>query len=279
LDEQPEGGGLKMKWVYRIVSLAAAVIFIIPLIWMLVVSIKLEGMKITSLVDWFTPPYSFSVYHVVITQTKLMNWLWNSLFVAASVTVLTVAIAAMAGFVMSKLPFRYKTFMFFFILAGLLIPGESIIIPLYQVAKDMHILNSYQGLIIPVLASPMAVIVMKSFFDGVPNDFLESVQIDGGGTWRIFTSIMLPLTRPALASMAILTFIGSWNNFLWPFLSVTDDKLFTLPIGIPTLMSQYSKDYVKPMVINTIASIPIIALFLIFERQIVKGVSLSGIKG
>lgn len=268
-----------MKWFYRLISLLAAVVFLAPIVWMLVVSIKKEGMKIITVVDWFTPPYSFAVYDQILNGTKLSNWLLNSVLVAVFVTVLTVIIAAMAGFVLSKVPFRYRAIMFFFILAGLLIPGEAIIIPLYQVAKDMDLLNSYEGLIIPVLASPVAVIVLKSFFDGVPNDLLESVQIDGGGTWRIFTSIMLPLIRPALASMAILTFIGSWNNFLWPFLSITDDNLFTLPMGIPTLMSSYSEDYVKPMVVNTIASLPIMLLFLIFERQIVKGVSLSGIKG
>ncbi|SFB53717.1 multiple sugar transport system permease protein [Cohnella sp. OV330] len=267
------------KWIYRIVSVLFGFLFIAPIVWMLVVSIKKEGMKIVTLVDWFTPPYSFAVYDDILSGTKLSNWMFNSFFVAICVTLFTVAFAAMAGFVMSKLPFRYKSAMFFLVLSGLLIPGEAIIIPLYQVAKDMSLLNSYQGLIIPALASPVAVIVLKSFFDGVPNDLLESVQIDGGGTWRIFTQIMLPLNRPALASMAILTFIGSWNNFLWPFLSVTDDNLFTLPMGIPTLMSQYSEDYVKPMVVNTISSIPIILLFIIFERQIIKGVSLSGIKG
>ncbi|MBO7747966.1 carbohydrate ABC transporter permease [Paenibacillus sp. MWE-103] len=268
-----------MKNVYRILSLLVALVFVAPVVWMLVVSIKEEGMKIVSVVDWFTPPYSFAVYDQVLSGTKLSNWVLNSFFVAVCVTLLTVVIASMAGFVLAKLPFRYRSFVFFFTLAGLLVPGEAIIIPLYQVAKDMNLLNSYAGLIIPALASPFAVIVLKSFFDGVPNDLLESVQIDGGGTWRIFVSIMLPLTRPALASMAILTFIGSWNNFLWPFLSITDDNLFTLPMGIPTLMSQYSEDYVKPMVVNTIASLPIMLLFLIFERQIVKGVSLSGIKG
>lgn len=268
-----------MKWVYRIVSLIAGIVFLAPIVWMLIVSIKKEGMKITSLVDWFTPPYSFAVYDEILRGTKLTNWIWNSFFVAFCVTFLTVAFAAMAGFVLSKLPFRYKPFIFLLVLSGLIIPGEAIIIPLYQVAKDMSLLNSYQGLIIPALASPVAVIVLKSFFDGVPNELLESVQMDGGGTWRIFTRIILPLNRPALASMAILTFIGSWNNFLWPFLSLTNDKLFTLPMGIPTLMSQYSEDYVKPMVVNTLASIPIIVLFVIFERQIVKGISLSGIKG
>lgn len=268
-----------MKYVYRIISLLFAFVFLAPVVWMLVVSIKEEGMKIITVLDWFTPPYSFAVYDQILSGTKLSNWVLNSFGVAVCVTVLTVIIASMAAFVLSKLPFRYRSFMFFFVLAGLLVPGEAIIIPLYQVAKDMSLLNSYQGLIIPVLASPFAVIVLKSFFDGVPNDLIESVQIDGGGSWRIFRSIMLPLTRPALASMAILTFIGSWNNFLWPFLSITDDNLFTLPMGIPTLMSSYSEDYVKPMVVNTIASLPIMLLFLVFERQIVKGVSLSGIKG
>lgn len=268
-----------MKWLYRIVSISFATVFLIPLIWMLVVSVKKEGMKITSVVDWFTPPYSLAVYNEVITETKLLLWSWNSLFVAAVVTLFTIIIAAMAGFVLSKIPFRYKVFMFLFVLSGLLIPGEATLIPLYQVAKEMGILNSYWGLILPALASPIAIIVLKSFFDGVPNDLLESVQIDGGGTARIFWSFMLPLTRPALASMAILTFIGSWNNFLWPFLSVTDDNLFTLPMGIPTLMDQFTEDYVKPMVINTVASLPIVVVFLIFERQIIKGISLSGIKG
>jgi len=268
-----------MKWLYRLISLLTAFVFTAPLIWMLVVSVKKEGMRIVGLLDWFTPPYSLAVYREVLLETKIINWTFNSLFVAVSVTVLTVIFAALTGFALSKIPFRYRPFIFFFVLAGLLIPGEATIIPLYQVAKDMDILNSYQGLILPALASPVAVIVLKSFFDGVPNELIESVQIDGGGVFRIFTSIMLPLTRPALASMAILTFIGSWNNFLWPFLSVTDDNLFTLPMGIPTLMDQYSEDYVKPMVINTLASIPIILLFIIFERQIVKGISLSGIKG
>lgn len=268
-----------MKNVYRIISLLFALVFLAPVVWMLIVSIKEEGMKIVSVVDWFMPPYSFAVYDQVLNGTKLSNWVLNSFFVAACVTVLTVIIAALAAFVLSKVPFHFRSVFFFFILAGLLVPGEAIIIPLYQVAKGMNLLNSYQGLIIPALASPFAVIVLKSFFDGVPNDLLESMQMDGGGTWRIFGSIMLPLTRPALASMAILTFIGSWNNFLWPFLSITDDNLFTLPMGIPTLMSQYSEDYVKPMVVNTIASLPIMLLFIIFERQIVKGISLSGIKG
>jgi len=268
-----------MKWAFRILSVLTAFFFAIPLIWMLVVSIKEEGMKIITVLDWFAPPYSFEMYGQIISETLVLQWTWNSFLVAGVVTVLTVAISALAAFPMSKIPFRYKALAFFFILSGLLIPGEATIVALYQVVKDMGMLNSYGALIVPVLASPVAVIVLKSFFDGIPNELLESVQIDGGGSWRIFFSIMLPLTRPALASMAILTFIASWNNFLWPFLSISNDQLFTLPIGIPTLLRQQSQDYVMPMAVNTIASVPIFLLFLVFERQIVKGISLSGIKG
>jgi multiple sugar transport system permease protein len=268
-----------MKWLYRFFSLVVAFMFIIPLVWMAVVSIKVEGMSIVSLLDWFKPPYSLEMYQQIIEDTLLLKWIGNSFFIAGCVTILTVIIAAFAAFAMSKIPFRYKFFMFLFILSGLLIPGEAVIIPLYQVVKELGMLNSYEALIIPVLASPVAVIVLKSFFDGVPNDLLESVQIDGGGTWRIFYNIMLPLTQPAIASMAILTFIGSWNNYLWPFLAISDDTMFTLPIGIPTILRQQSGDYVMPMAVNMIASIPIFALFLVFERQIVKGISMSGIKG
>jgi multiple sugar transport system permease protein len=268
-----------MKWFYRLISLAVAFVFIIPLVWMAVVSVKIEGMKITGLLDWFKPPYSFGVYKEIIDETLLLKWIWNSFFIAGCVTFLTVIFAALAAFAMSKIPFRYKAFMFLFILSGLLIPGEAVIIPLYQVVKDLGMLNSYEALIIPVLASPIAVIVLKSFFDGVPNDLLESVQMDGGGVWLVFTNIMLPLTRPALASMAILTFIASWNNYLWPFLAISDDQMFTLPIGIPTILRQLSADYVNPMAVNMIASVPIFILFLVFERQIIKGISISGIKG
>ncbi|UJF34879.1 carbohydrate ABC transporter permease [Paenibacillus hexagrammi] len=208
-----------------------------------------------------------------------MRWMFNSLVVAVVVTALTVILASMSSFALSKIKFRYQRFMYVFILAGLLIPAEAMLIPLYQVVKELHLLDSYQGLILPAAASPFAVIVLKSFFDGVPNELLESAEMDGGGKWKVYYSIVMPLAKPALASIVILTFIAQWNNFLWPFISITSEELFTLPMGIPTLMSQYSEDYVRPMAINAVSSIPVMLAFLLFERQIVKGLSFSGIKG
>lgn len=268
-----------MKRVYSAISILLAVIFLIPLSWMLIVSIKVEGMPIAGALDWYKPPYSTDMYVTIIRDTPLMRWMYNSLIVAVIVTVFTLIINSMAAFALSKVKFRFKKSTFIFILAGLMVPGEATIIALYQTAKELGLLDSYEGLILTAIASPFAVIVLKSFFDGVPNELIESAHMDGSGMFRVFYQIVVPLSKPALASIAILTFIGSWNNFLWPFLSLTSEELFTLPMGIPTLMAQFSKDYVRPMAINAIVSIPMIVVFLIFEKQFVKGLSFTGLKG
>ncbi len=141
-------------------------------------------------------------------------------------------------------------------------------------------LDTYAGLILPMIASPpIGVIILKSFFDSVPHEVMESARIDGCSNWRLFWNIVLPLAKPALAAIAIFTFIGSWNNFLWPFLAIVSEELYTLPVGIPTFNSTYSSSYMLPMTVNAIASIPVIIAFLLFEKQIVKGVSFTGLKG
>ncbi|WP_426452693.1 carbohydrate ABC transporter permease [Paenibacillus sp. S-38] len=268
-----------MRFLRITASLLMALMFLIPISWMLVVSVKDENMKITGALDWYKPPYSFTEYAYIFQETALLRWMANSLIVAVAVTLFTLLAASMSAFALSKIRFRYKRFMYLFILAGLLIPGEAMIIPLYQIVKDLGMLDSYQGLILPAIASPFAVIVLKSFFDAVPNELLESAEMDGGGLARVFFGIVLPLAKPALASIAILTFIGQWNNFLWPFISITSEELFTLPMGIPTLISQYAETYVRPMAINAISSIPLMLIFLLFEKQIVKGLSFTGLKG
>ncbi|MFC0215710.1 carbohydrate ABC transporter permease [Paenibacillus chartarius] len=268
-----------MRIVWTALSLLLAVLFLVPLSWMLVVSIKDETMKIQGVLDWYKPPYTLETYFYVFHETSLLRWMFNSLIVAAAVTILTVLFTSMSAFALSKIRFKLRGFVFVFILAGLMIPGEAMIIPLYQLVKELGMLDSYQGLILPAIASPFAVIVLKSFFDTVPNELIESAEMDGGGLFKIYYSIVLPLAKPALASIAILTFIGQWNNFLWPFISITSEELFTLPMGIPTLLSQYTKDYVRPMAINSISSLPVIIAFLFFEKQIVRGLSFTGIKG
>ncbi|MCH1626006.1 carbohydrate ABC transporter permease [Ferdinandcohnia quinoae] len=263
------------------VSLAfiIAIAFIFPIIWMLFVSIKPEGFSTTEPLAWFLPPYSFENYANIIFDSLIFRWLLNSLVVGVITTFLTLLITSLAAFALSQMKFRYKNLIFIFFLLGLMIPGEATIIPLYEVAKSLGLLDSYAGLILPMIASPLGVIILKSFFDNVPKEVIESAIIDGCSNFKLFYKIVLPLAKPALSAIGIFTFIGSWNNFLWPYLSILSESLYTLPVGLPVFNSTYSQAYVLPMTANAIASIPVIIAFLIFEKQIVKGISLTGIKG
>ncbi|WP_413375042.1 carbohydrate ABC transporter permease [Alkalihalobacillus sp. 1P02AB] len=256
-----------------------AILFILPIIWMLFVSVKPNGFSTTNPLDWFMPPFTFDNYTNLLFESLILRWVFNSFIVALITTILTLIITSLAAFAISQMKFRYKKFIFIFFLLGLMIPGEATIIPLYEIVKNLNMIDTYAGLILPMITSSLGVIILKSFFDGVPKEVVESAIIDGCSSFKLFYKIVLPLAKPALAAIAIFTFIGSWNNFLWPYLSILSEQLYTLPVGIPVFNSTYSQAYVLPMTANAIASIPVIIVFLIFKKQIVKGISFTGIKG
>ncbi|WP_084157486.1 carbohydrate ABC transporter permease [Oceanobacillus manasiensis] len=261
------------------IGLIVAILFVFPIIWMLFVSIKPDGFATTDPLSWFLPPYTFGNYINLLFDSLILRWLLNSLIVAVVTTILTLLLTSLAAYALSQMKFRFKYFIFIFFLLGLMIPGEATIIPLYEVAKSLNLLDSYSGLILPMIASPLGIIILKSFFDGVPKEVVESAIMDGCSHFKIYYKIVLPLSKPALAAIGIFTFIGSWNNFLWPFISILSEELYTLPVGLPVFNSAYTQTYVLPMTANAIASIPLLIAFLLFEKQIVKGISFTGIKG
>lgn len=267
------------RWLKVSIAFLSAIAFLFPIVWMFFVSMKPEGTAASSAIDWFLPPYTFSNYINIIAGSDVFLWIWNSFFVGAVTTLLTLVLTSMAAFAFSKMRFRYRKALYLFFLAGLMVPGEAMIIPLYEIVGSMGLLDTYAGLILPGIAAPLGVIILKSFFDGVPNELIESARLDGCSDFRLYWSIVLPLAKAAVAAVGILTFIGSWNNFLWPYLAIISEALYTLPVGIPMFNSNYSETYILPMTVNAIASLPVIIAFLFFEKQIVKGVSFSGIKG
>lgn len=269
------------KTHYMKVALGAAVAicFIFPVIWMMFVSFKPDGFTTNNPFAWFLPPYTITNYVDLLLDSLILRWLFNSFFVAAVTTFLTLLFTSLAAYAISQMKFRFKNFIYIFFLVGLMVPGEATIVPLYEIARNLNLLDSYSGLILPMIASPLGVIILKSFFDAVPDEIIESGVIDGCNQFRLYFSIVLPLAKPAMASVGIFTFIGSWNNFLWPYISILSETLYTLPIGITVFNDAYTQAYVLPMTANAIASIPVIIIFLVFEKQIVKGISFSGIKG
>lgn len=267
------------RFALTALSIVLMAIILLPVIWMIVVSFKPEGSQITSAFDYFRPPYTIVNYQSVLGSSALPRWVFNSFFVAAIVTVLMVLLCTMAAYALAKLKFRGKNGWYIYFLLGLMVPSEATIVPLFVMSNGMNLLDTYQGLILPALASSMNIIIMRSFFMGIPGELIESATIDGANEFNIFYNVILPLGRTVMVTVAIFTFIGNWNSYLWPYLCAMHEDMFTLPVGIPTFIKQHTVDMTMPMTVNTIASVPILLFFVLFEKQIVKGISLSGIKG
>lgn len=265
--------------VLTALSILIAILFLTPIAWSLACSFKTEGMKITTAFDWFLPPYTFENYPSVIFGSSVSTWLVNSLFNASMSVLLTIVVTSLAAYPIAKLEFKGKSWLFLFFTIGLIVPGEATIVPLFITTNQLGLLDSYAGMILPSVAVSINLIIISAFFKGIPNEMIEAAKIDGANHWIIYSHIIIPLAKTVLVTVSIFAFMASWNNYLWPLLCAINDSMFTLPVGIPTFAGTYTVDYVRPMTANMVASIPAIILYLIFEKRIVKGVTLSGIKG
>lgn len=252
---------------------------LLPVVWALFCSLQHEGRQITSIWDWFKPPYTLKNYPAILFGTGTFKWFLNSLLVAVVATLLTILTSTMAAYAIAKIPSKGSNAFYVYFLMGLLVPTEATIVPLFILVNNLGLIDTYAGLILPSIAGAMTLIITVSFFKGLPTALMEAVRIDGGSELTIYLKIALPLSKPIISTVALLSFIGSWNNYLWPLLCVFSEKMYTLPIGIPTLLKIERPDYVVPMTANMVASIPMILLYLIFEKQIVQGITMEGIKG
>ena len=264
----------------EIVSIFLAIIIFLPILWMACVSFKTDEASISSAFQYFIPPFTIKNYSEVLTgRPQVVRWVLNSFGVAGVVTIFTTLLCSMASYALAKLKFRYSKGIYIYYLIGLMVPGEATIVSLFVLANKLGMIDTYMGLILPSLAGSMNIIIMTSFLRGIPDDLVEAARIDGAGELSTYVNVILPLSRTVIVTVAIFTFIGNWNSYLWPYLCAMDEDMFTLPVGIPTFISQFSVDKTVPMTVNMIASIPIVLFFIIFEKQIVKGITLAGIKG
>ncbi|MDM5328435.1 carbohydrate ABC transporter permease [Neobacillus sp. CF12] len=269
-----EKNGLKIT--YTVASILA-LLWVIPLIWVLLVSFKASG-SLLSVVNWLKPPFSIENYVHVFSNAPVLLWLWNSFLVSTITTVFVLILSGLAAFPFSINRFPGSRILFWIILAGLMVPGEAILVPLYILLRDLNLLDTYSSLILPVIAVPFGMIFLKQFFDGLPKELYEAAKIDGCGMYRMLFLITLPLSRSAIAALGIFTFLSTWKEFLWPFISITSADKMTIPVGIPFFNSGFVVDYTIPMAANVIVSIPVLIVFLIFQKQIIKGISFTGIK-
>ncbi|GGF22516.1 sugar ABC transporter permease [Halobacillus andaensis] len=265
----------KLLYIFSYLFIAA---WLIPIVWMFITSITPRGESVTIISELFTPPFTWANYEYVLENAMIWRWTFNSFFVASITTVLTLLLTSLAAFALSRLRFVGRNLIFWLIIAGLMVPIEAMIVPLFQIMIELNIVNTYSALILPNLAMPLGVFLLKQFYDGVPNELMEAAKMDGAGLLKIYWKIFLPLSRSSMAALGIFTFIMSWNDFLWPFLAVNSESMFTLPVAIPTFQSSFSSELMIPMAVNTLASVPAIIVFILFQKHIIQGIAMTGIK-
>ncbi len=270
----------RLRSVLLHVLLAAAAFFALaPMLWMLSASFMPTGSANT-----FPPPLlprapTLDHYRTLFGQGAIGRYLLNSLIVATGATLLSVLINSMAGYALAKLRFRARDGVLRAMSAALLIPTQVTMLPLFLLLKQMGLVNSYWGAIIPAVGTIFGIFLVRQYTLGIPDDLLDAARMDGAGEFRIYWSIVLPVIRPILATLAIWTFLASWNDFLWPLVVLTDDARYTLPVALANLSGEHVQDVELMMAGSVLTVLPVIVVFLLLQRSYVQGVMQGSVKG
>jgi len=257
-----------------------AVLWLLPFLWALVTSFKSETSAAATPVSWLPKDgFTTQAYTNVLKQGNIPLWTWNSLLTATAVTLITLVVSSLAAYAFSRLDFTGRRWLFWGMIASIIIPPQVLIVPLFYEMLTLNLVDTYWAIILPQVVAPAMVFILKKFFDQVPVELEDAARIDGAGRLRVFWSIVLPLSRPILAAVAIFVFIAAWNNFLWPFIATSDSSLMTLPVGLQTVKSAYGLQYAQVMASAVLAAIPLVVVFLFFQRQIIRGFATTGFGG
>lgn len=266
-------------WVRTALIAAGGVVFLFPFVWMISTSLTTTEKLFMLPPNIIPDPVDTAAYERLFTQVPIGRWVLNSIGVSLTVTFLQVLTSAMAAYAFTRLNFRGRNAIFVLFLATLMVPFQVMIVPLFIELRYLGMLDSYAGLIIPEIAMPFGVFLLRQAFLGLPRELEEAAFVDGAGHIRIFFTMLLPLSKPALATVAVFSFMGSWNNFLWPLIVINNRDLMTLPLGLSSLSSRFVTDWNLLLAGATISVLPIVAVFLFAQRYVLQGVAMSGLKG
>ncbi|MFI2365298.1 carbohydrate ABC transporter permease [Promicromonospora sp. NPDC019610] len=250
-----------------------------PLVWMVVSSVKPEG-EIRQFPPTLLPEQlTWDNYTELFASLDFPRFFANSVIVALVVTVGSVLFSAMVGYALAKLDFPGRRALFLLIMGTLMVPGMVTFVPLFVLVANLDLINTYAALILPFLAAPFGVFLMRQFMLDIPDELLDAARVDGAGEFRTFFAVVLPQTKPALATLGILTFLGSWNNFLWPLVAVQSADKYTLPVALALYSTgQNTVQYGLLVAGATVIVLPILIVFLALQRHIVQGISTTGLK-
>lgn len=256
-----------------------AILVAFPLLWMVSVSFMPRGAASSYPPPLLPADATLENYRMLFTRHAAGRYMLNSAFVATCATLIALVLNTMAGYAFAKLRFAGRERVFQILLGALVIPAQVTMIPLFAMVKAMGLVSTYGGVIIPTMASVFGIFLVRQYALSLPDELLEAARIDGASEWRIFTTIVVPLLKPILITLGILTFLATWNDFMWPLIVLTEQKLHTLPVALAGLSREHVQDNELMMAGAVITIVPVLALFLALQRYYIAGILAGSVKG
>lgn len=265
------------QWFVGIILTFAGILVAIPFIWMILSSFKSES-EISSLIPTLLPKkFTLENFQNLFENMSFGLYLKNTIVIVLW-SFVGLFLNAMAGYAFAKFQFKGRDKFFYLVLATMMIPGQVTMIPVYLILNKMHLTNTMAGIVLPGLVGAFSIFLFKQFMTTIPDELLEAARLDGASELRVFLQVVLPISRPILAVQGILTFIAGWNSFLWPLIIANDENLYTLSVGLSLLKGQYGGNYALQMAGSTFMVVPIVVIFIIFQKHIIDGYTISGMK-
>jgi len=271
--------GNPSRTLVTVLLFGVAILWLVPFFWMVSTALKLESETTNIPLRWIPEHATLENFEYILFKSLLLRWLLNSVIVSATVVVFDLFINSLAAYSFARIRFPGRDLVFGIILATLMVPQQVTIVPLYLMVNAMGLVGTYIAVIIPRIALALGVFMLRQFFLQIPREYEEAAEMEGASRFLIYRKIMMPLTVPALSALAIFAFLGAWNDFMWPLIVANSPNMFTLPVGLANFSGTYQYEYAKSMAAALIASLPVIVVFLFFQRQFIQGVAMTGLKG
>jgi multiple sugar transport system permease protein len=264
--------------LYVALSLGA-LLMAAPLIMMVTTSFKTPAEALRFPPTLLPAQPTLDAYRTVLTEAPFLTWFRNSVIVSVSVTALILFTSSLAGYIFAKFSFPGKDVLFVLLLATLMVPFPVILVPIYLIVNKLGLLNSLLALIVPSMVSAFGIFLMRQFVAAIPNDLIDAARLDGASEWTIYWQLIRPQLGPAIATLGIFTFMGSWNDYLWPLVAINDQDKMTLPLALSFFNTSHTTRYDLVMAASVLVILPIIVVFLFFQRHFINAMVLSGVKG
>jgi multiple sugar transport system permease protein len=268
-----------LKAILYGILIAGGVLTAAPLVWMVSASLMPTGEASLFPPSFFPSAITFGHYETLFTRLNLARYLFNSVVVSVGVTVISLFVNSLAGYAFAKYRFSGRDKLFTFLLASMVIPAQITMLPLFLMLNKLGLVNTYWGILIPGLASIFGIFLIRQYALSLPDSLIEAARMDGAGDFEIYWRVVVPLFRPVLVTLGLFTFMGTWNDFLWPLIVMTDDSMYTLPVAIANLMGEHTPDTELMMAGSVLTVLPVLLIFLGVQKYYIQGITAGSIKG